>query len=91
MKLFQFRNWPMFNKILFIGIVISLLFVASTLFLVVPKTEHFLREEKETNLTNLIQVGESVLKREVRKWKTGESTLQEAPGPRNGGDSRVEL
>ena len=78
MKSLCFRNWPMFYKILFNGLSIVLLFVASTFFLVLPKISGFLRSEKESTLQNLIQVAESSLNREVAKWKQGKISLEEA-------------
>jgi len=67
MKLFQFRNWPMFNKIMFVGLSVALLFVLSTFFVLIPKTVGFLTDEKKTNLENLIQVAEDS---RLEKWQT---------------------
>ena len=68
----------MFYKILFSGLITTLLFVISIFWVLLPKTSHFLTKEKEVSLQNLVQVAESALQKEIQKWKRGELSENEA-------------
>jgi methyl-accepting chemotaxis protein len=78
MKICKFRNWGLFSKILISGMLGSVLFILSIVFLILPRVEEHFRTEKVDALKNLTYVTNEILVKWHAMSRSGEISVEKA-------------